>query len=615
MKKPVDGNGHYANLINIAHNGYVLYQNDFVKLHDMYKGKMPEDMSEALSARRKSSIVVNKAYALVQRLRSSTEQAYFTNNSFASFIPLNAYEEEASEEMQKAFDHYWNKLMKPFIPLSRAFLDGYIYGTPMAKAYWSNGTPVIENMNIHDVYFDPSAKEFSDCRFLINNVYMTVEDIKSYKKSGVYNKSFKISEIMPNNKNGGTLVDNAYLTIAQDENTSGRVVLQDIYEKIEGSWYVTTTYNKNTVLRERVLLNDGLPIFAGKTVPNTLDYNASYVGSYSDSVLAPVYDLQLELNLRVNQEIDAISETLNPSYMAERGSGINEVDMRKGPSRVVYVSNLSQVQQITPPNVTALKMNEERIRTDLEEITGIQMLGSADTSAIVNRQTADGMNILSSEKNLRTDNYIRTVNETFIEPLIAHIGKLIWKYCDNKNFFKGIDRSKGYSFSVNVSAGLGATSKQVQLNGLNEAFAKFMQLGDTQRANQTIIDSLPLLGIKNTAEYFEPMSNREKRESKARQEQQQSKEAERQRVLMERKTEAEIAKLENEAALDTVEAAKVKQELELSKKNGETQLKVDMERIAVDNRKLDIDEQRLYLSMQEQTIKMEEVNNEQDDFE
>ena len=607
MRKPTDG-GHYEQLINIAHNGYILYQDDFVKLHDMYKGKMPIEQAESLQKRRKSSIVVNKAYALVQRLRASTEQAYFTNNSFASFIPLTAYEEQASEEMQKAFDHYWNKRMKPYTPMSRAFLDGYIYGTPISKVYWSNGMPIIENVNVHDVYFDPSAKEFTDCRFIINNIYMTNEDVKAYKKSGIYNKSFKVSEILPNNKNDGTLVDNAYISIMQDENTSGRVVLQDVYEKIDGKWYVTTTYDKNTILRERVELQDGLPLFAGKTVPNTLDYNASYVGSYSDSALAPVYDLQLELNLRVNQEIDAISETLNPSYMAERGSGINEIDMRKGPSRIVYVSNLSQVQQITPPNVTALKMNEERIRTDIEEITGIQMLGSADTSSIVNRQTAEGMNILSGEKSLRTDSYIRTVNETFVEPMIAHIGKLIWKYCDNKEFFRGIDRSKDYNFAVNVAAGLGATSKQVQLNGLNEAFAKFMQLGDTQRASQTIVDSLPLLGIKNTSEYFEPKTSREKREEKAMAEAQAQKQAEAQNKLMERKTEAEIAKLENEAALDTVEAAKIKQELEMAKKSGDSQLRVDLERIAVDNRRLDLDEQKLYLSMEQNESAMEDLD-------
>lgn len=608
MKKPVNGDNHYESIINIAHNGYVLYQADFVRLHDMYKGKMPEDMAESLQSRRKSSIVVNKAYALIQRLKASTEQAYFTNNSFASFVPLNAYEENASEEMQKAFDHYWNKLMKSYTPLSRAFLDGYIYGTPTAKVYWSNGYPVIENINVHDLYFDPSAKEFSDCRFMINNVYMTNEDVAQYKKLGIYNKKFKVSEIMPNNKNDGTLVDNAYIAIAQDENSYGRVVLQDVYEKLGGSWYVTTTYNKKTVLRERVLLEDGLPIFAGKTVPNTLDYNSSYVGSYSDSVLAPVYDLQLELNLRVNQEIDAISETLNPSYMAERGSGINEIDMRKGPSRIVYVANLEQVQQISPPNVTALKMNEDRIRTDIEEITGVQMLGSADTSAIVNRQTADGMNILSSEKSLRTDNYVRTVNETFVEPMIAHIGKLIWKYCDLPEFFKGIDRSKDYNFSVNVAAGLGATSKQVQLNGLDQAFGKFMQLGDNQKAEQTVMDSLPLLGIKNTAEYFEPKTSRQKREEKAMQKAQSQKEQKKQQVLIERKTEAEIAKLENEAALDTVEAAKIKQELEMAKTTGESQLRVDLERIAVDNRRLDIDEQKLYLQIEDNKSNMEEAD-------
>ena len=71
-------------------------------------------------------MVVNKAYALVQRIKASTEQAYFSNERFASFTPLTAYEESASEEMQKAFDHYWTKVMMPYLPMTKTWLDGYI---------------------------------------------------------------------------------------------------------------------------------------------------------------------------------------------------------------------------------------------------------------------------------------------------------------------------------------------------------------------------------------------------------------------------------------------------------------------------------------------------------
>lgn len=595
MKAAVEG--HYAQLIQIAYNGYINYQNDFLKLHDLYKGKMDPDITEVLTARRKSAIVVNKAYALIQRVKASTEQAYFSNERFASFNPLTAYEEAAADELQKAFDYYWSKVMNPYLPMSKTWLEGYIYGTPINKVYWAGKKPVIENVNIHDIYFDPSARDFDDNRFMVNNVYMTQEDVGALKKQGVYNKRFKLAEIQPNNK--GVMGQNNFAHQNQDADTYGRVMLQDVYESIGGIWYVTTTYNEMTVLRERIKLEDGCPLFAGKTVPNTLSVMENNpVGTYSDSLLAPVYDLQVELNVRVNQEIDAIAENINPSYIAERGSGLNEIDLRKGPSKVVYVNDINQLKDMKAPPLQHLQMNEERIRTDIEEITGIQMLGSADTSAIVNRQTAEGMNILTAEKSLRTDNYIRTLNDTHTKKMINHIAKLIWKYCDIPDYFQGIDRSKAYNFATDISAGLGATSKQVQLNGLNAAFDKFMALGDSEHANQTIMDSLPLLGFKNTAEYSEPMTRTEKKAAKAQQREAQQAKQQEMESMEKRKINAETSKVENEASMILVEAAKLQADAKDSKEMEETRSRVELEKIAADNRRLDIEEQKLYLEVE-----------------
>ncbi len=596
MKRKIQ-EGHYETLINIAYNGYSQYQVDFIKLYNVYKGRLEPDQAESLLTRRKSAIVVNKAYALVQRISASTKQAYFSNERFASFTPLTAYEENASEEMQKAFDHYWTKVMNPYLPMTKTWLDGYIYGTPVNKVYWSNNAPVIENISIHDIFFDPSAKESDDLRFVVNNVYMTWDDVKLYKKQGIYNKRFKMEDIQTGNSDYQEGQNN-YTHKEQDEDTYGRVMIQDVYEFIMGNWYITSTYNKQTLLRERIFLEDGLPFFIGKTVANTEDYEGVTVGVYSDSLLAPIYDLQKELNVRVNQEIDAIAENINPSFFAERGSGLMETDLRKGPSKAVYLNNLSGIEAFPPPPLAPLQMNEERIRTDITEITGIEMIGTADTSAIVNRQTAEGMNILSTEKSLRPDDYIRTVNDTHTVPMVSHIAKLIWKYCNIPDFFIGIDRSRDYSFAVKISAGLGATSKQIQLNGLNQAFEKFMTLGDTVKAEQTIADSLPLLGIKNTAEYYEPMTKKEKKERKEAAAKENQAKAEQQRKVELRKIDAEISKLENESAKLLVESTKMQSEASISDKQVEVNNRVNLENIALENRKIDLEEQKLSLEIQ-----------------
>lgn len=593
MKKAEEG--HYSNLIAIATNGYAKYKQDFEALYRMYRGEFEEDVKESLERRRKSSLYVNKAYALVQRLRASTEQAYFTNPSFASFSPLSIWTEDEAEKMQEAFDTYWNKRMKPYVQFSKTTISGYTYGTPVLKVYWANGKPVLEDVNIHDIYFDPSAKDSDDIRLLVNNIYMTEEDVAANKKLGIYNKRFSLSDIQSGNMQNE--YRNNYLDLMQDGSSFGRVMLQDVYERLDGSWYLTTTYNRTTILRERVKLEDGLPFVIGKTVPAIDSNDGETVGVYSDSPLAPIYDLQKELNVRVNQEIDAIAEVLNPSFIAERNSGINEIDMRKGPSKVLYVSNLSSIQQYPVPNISQLSVNEERLRQDMEEITGIQMLGSADTSSIVNRQTAEGMNILSSEKSLRTDAYIRTFNESFVEPLIEKIARLIWTYSDDKNLFKGIDRSKDFDFNVSISAGLGATSLQSKLNGLDSAFQKFMALQDTTKAEQTVMDSLPLLGIKNTADYFEPKTNREKREDKVKEKEAIYERQQEQYELEKRKAIAELSKIETENAQKVAEISKDKAELEMQMKKLKEELSIAKEKLSIENRKIDIEEHKLLSSI------------------
>ena len=593
--KKEDRGNHLSKLIDISKAGYDIYKNDFVVLHDLYKGKMSQALYDSLAQRRKSALFINKTYALINRLKAGTEKAYFSGSKIASFYATSQATEEAVEGLEKAFDFYWNKRMNSFYTMSKCFLQGYVYGTPVAKVYWGDNRPIIEQVSIHDVYFDPSAKSFTDNKFMVNNIFMTIDDIREYKKNGYYNASFNHTDIQPNNFDA----DMSGNLQSQDKDTYGRVMLRDVYEKIAGKWYVSTTYNDKTVLRWRTELKDGLPIIAGSTVAELQSSDSrTDVPTYSSSILAPIVDLQTELNIRVNQEIDAIAENINPSYEAERTSGLNEVDIRKGPSKIIYCNDLNAIKRTTPPPLAPLQANEERIRQDIESISGISEFSGSD-SAILNRQTAVGMDILSSEKDVRMDNYIRAVNETFVEPIVDRIGMLIWKYSPSNLFFKGVDRSGKYDFSVNVSAGLGSSSKQVQLQGYDSVYSKFMELGDADRAKQSVFDSMNVMGIKNTGEYFEDMTKAQKKEMRdqanAQAEEMQAKQMKAQEEAMQ----ASLEKDKSATALNLLLAQKEKILAEQAKKKAENDYNVDMEKVATENRSLDIKEAEMLMSLNE----------------
>ena len=584
------------NLIQIARSGYDLYKEDFDILYDLYKGIFPPEVWNDLAQRRKSALYVNKVYALTNRLRAGTEKAYFSGRDIASFWTDRQNVEEATEKLQGAFSFYWNKRMNSYFNMSKCFTEGYVYGTPVAKVYWGDNRPIVEPLSLHTIYFDPSALSFNDNKFMVNLIFRTVDEIEADTKAGIYNSKFNLKNIKPNNE---VVETNSGLVDTQDEESYGRVTLKDVYEKINGKWHLSTTYNETEVLRWRQVLNDGLPIIAGATVPELMSSTKESVPTYSASLLAPIVDLQKELLVRINQEIDAIAENVNPSYEAEVTSGLKEVDIRKGASKVIYCQNLDQIRRVTPPPLAPLQVNEERIRQDMEDISGISQF-SADNSAMINRQTATGMDILSSEKDVRMDNYIRAVNETFVEPIISRIGMLIWKYAPQERFFKGVDRSFDYDFNVNVSAGLGSTSRQVQLNGYQELFTKFMELGDTERARQSVYDSMALMGIKNTGEYYEEKTKTEldaEREEQLAQQQAMQEEAmqiEKQKIAL------EMEKTKSEIALNGLLAKKATLEIELAKEKQEDDLDVEMQKLATDNRKIDVQESQMLLDIANQ---------------
>jgi len=98
--------------------------------------------------------------------------------------------------------------------------------------------------------------------------------------------------------------------------------------------------------------------------------------------------------------------------------------------------------------------------------------------------------------------YIRSFNETFAEPLVARMVELIWKHSQRAHLFASVDRSNTKNFFVSINAGLGSTSKSIQIEGNDKLFGQFMAIQDVENAKRIIKDTLPLYGKKNVTQYF-----------------------------------------------------------------------------------------------------------------
>jgi hypothetical protein len=586
----MESNNIHSEMITTANNGYLLFKDDFGDLLRAYRGEIKDEVIEDLANRDKSHIGTPLLKGLVNRMVSGFSSAYFSNESFANISPVNAQTEQVAMKKQKAFDFYWSKSeMKPFIPLSKNFLDVSIYGTTVSKVYWNGYYPKIEHKNINDVWFDPSASSREDLRYIVDRFYLTQDDIRDLKRSKVYNSKFNITEIVPFVK------DYVHADAVQNVKKVQRIELFDVYVKERGVWKVSTLYNNDTYLRKDVELKDGLPFFIGYCMPRTVDPEEQEIRMYGDSPIASAIPMQDELTLRNNQEIDAIKEILNPSYFSESGSGLQESKLKRGAGKVVQINDLTKLQRVTENVTGVLQASQERLVQNIKALTGIDVFISADNTAMINRQTADGMNIISNEQNMRMDNYIRTFNETFIEPMATHIMKLIWRYNNYPHLFKGVDRSEDNMFNVSVNAGLGATSTQVKLQGLDNAFQKFMALQDVEKANRTIKDSLPLLGIKNTTDYFPDDDDEKAKAEKEQQVQEQmQKQAQMEQIQMEKEmAELEKIKAETQKAIEELQIKAQQSQIEAEKIQLEHES--NMGKIRNKDRELDIKEYELEL--------------------
>ena len=164
------------------------------------------------------------------------------------------------------------------------------------------------------------------------------------------------------------------------------------------------------------------------------------------------------------------------------------------------------------PDIHFANLNIQAIDNDMSETSGISPQQNGATS--VRAETATMSSIMANEGSVRLNGYIRTYNETFIEPLFYQFAKLIYKYGDPM-FFVGVDRSEVMSFKLNLECGIGALNKEVQKRNLIESssllgnhFQMCLAVQDTQGAEliknaheELIAKIMPLFGIKDFDKY------------------------------------------------------------------------------------------------------------------
>ncbi|MDL0090069.1 portal protein [Campylobacter gastrosuis] len=477
-----------------AIDGFNHYKPSFDKLNRAYLLALDEDKALSLKERGKANLFIPKLNAKAKRITDSLSETYFNNDEFAKLEGYINSVQKVINKWQEALNCYCDmiRLYKIFMPI---FQKIPFLGTAVAKVFWRNGMPVIEEVELDDVYFDPNAKDHDDIRYIVNRISLTYSDIKALARRGVYDKE-------------------AVSAILESENLEyERVNVYDIYEQdINAEWQVSTIDEGGAVLRADIKLKDGCPFVIGYMLSQVRAYDEStFVCAYGEPPLASILPLQDEMNFARNAMIDGINRQINPKILMGLSANVSRRDLESaGPT---FTADPSAVNIMPPPNLSFAVQNISLIDNEMSEVSGVSPQQNGATTA--RAETATMSQIMANEGSVRLQGYIRTFNETFFEPLFERLAMLIWRY-GAKEFFAGYDRAEVPSFRVTLNTGIGALNKEVQKNSLMQAsqalnahFNLYAQIGDPNgmlkilKANEKVIrDILPLYGIKNTNEYL-----------------------------------------------------------------------------------------------------------------
>jgi len=489
-------------MITASQQGYDRYSPVFKKMLNMYLLKLDAKTIESLQRRGKSHLYFPVVNGKIKRITNAFQEAYFSSNTFVKITPHDNEDVQKSEAVQKATDHYLNRI-NLFEVMQEIFLYAPMIGTVIAKSYWDSDKDrvSIEFKPLRDVRFDPSARTWDDVRYIVEDVYLTRDDIKRMQRQGVFGRKFKADDLQSTDERGNT-------------DKFERIKLQEVYTLTgNGIWTVSTIYDESIMLRADVKLSDGHPFSRGVLLPQVEDENeTTAVLIYGEPIMAASSSLQDEMNIRRNQQIDAIKRLLDPKLIIDRNSGINPLDIAH-PTKPILAKDAGGVVPVPAPSIQASIFDVQEIDSDISENTGVspQQNGVGPNK----KMTATESSIVSNEGNMRLQSYIRSLNETLIEPLMERVAKLVWKYGDAK-FFMGHNRQEDFKCVAKVNTGLGATNKEIQMNGLAQSFevigtlqqmAGAAQDMDTiqecvNAARNIIRELLPLNGIEDVDSYF-----------------------------------------------------------------------------------------------------------------
>jgi hypothetical protein len=460
-------------LIDEAKKGYDRHRGEFSLLESIYLNILDPELVKNLKARGKSHIAPQIVRAKVRKVAISVMKTYFENDRFAVVTPEIPDEEsiETVDKIQRALDLWTTKRINLYSRFRPSVIDALVYGTPIVKIHWADGLRV-SRVKIRDFYIDPNAASIFDIQYAVHRITTTAGRLKAQ-----YGRKFKWKNYIGQHENG------KIVTI--DIGDASRIEVMEVYRYEGGRWLVSTVLPDQTFIRTDVPLKDGLPFIVGNVEQQFVRIDDSNtVEAYGAPFIEPMAALQEEYTVTRNQQIDAIDTIFNQRFLATKTSGLNEKDLVSRRKKI-QVADINEIKELPIPRFDPSIFNIDRLDSEMQEVSGITKYNQGLNDPKNLNQTATGVSILTEEGNAVISDIIRALNESFFEPAIRRMVRLIYKY-DTNPILYGIDRNRIPSLHISINAGVGAVNNEILLNNISAAEGTAIQMAQMRFQMQDI---------------------------------------------------------------------------------------------------------------------------------
>lgn len=445
-----------------------------------------------------SDTFVPMSYSLVETMVAATSG----DKPMIEFIPTKAEQNEETEVLNSLLAYYWDldQWTPKLIQHNRGLFK---LGTDVLKVYWNIDHPEIQVIPLRDFFIDPAATFFNrnnaaymGHRFLANKKDLEDEMVinpdydKNDPKSKEFVPKYKNLDKLKNKYDSGDQTDkqekDTDMGSAIDEAKEGQIEVI-CYETLDKIVYVG---NREQVIYENLNYFKQRQQFLGHPNPTGM---FSYIIDafapdesqlYGKSVIDPIAKHQEMLNDLTNQNIDAVSWSIDPemeldptyaSYLGKMKSATGNVyPFKPGSYQAVQ-------KPLLPTNVfnerTNIK-NEIREATAIDEIIkGIGSSGSTTATEIKATVSQSGKRFDLIVSMLENGGYYQLAKLVFqliqvyvTAPVMMRVigeNGIDWKLFDPK-LFKG-----DYEPRVKLKATL-EREKQMKMRDLKELYTAML---------------------------------------------------------------------------------------------------------------------------------------------